>query len=160
MSDFDLWLEFEVGDPIDQPANSPVENFANVVITLSDGKRYCLNVWTFDFVPLARYSWPRRNMYSADLLVEKLDRVTIQGVVSDMLAAGELKPEWLCTETRRHPTCTRACEAGPPPPDAGPRASPGPCPLRPTQELQQVRDRVAFGPSEVDVRDLAGRSRM
>jgi hypothetical protein len=106
-SDFDLWLEFEVGDSIDQPANNPVENFTNVVIRLSDGKRYCLNVWTFDFVPLARYSWPYKKttdempakyVIPPDLLVERLDRVTIQGVVSDMLAAGELRPEWLCTD--------------------------------------------------------------
>jgi len=106
MSDFDLWLEFEVGDPINQPANRPVENFANVVIRLSDGKRYCLNVWTFDFVPLARYSWPYKNtdevpakyVIPPDLLVERLDRVTIQSVVSDMLAAGELRPEWRCAD--------------------------------------------------------------
>jgi hypothetical protein len=110
MSDFDLWLEFESGDPIDQPSNSPVENFANVVIQLTDGKRYCLNVWTFDFVPLARYSWPYKKdtgevpakyVLPPDLLVERLDRVTIQDVISAMLAAGELRPEWLCTDNEK-----------------------------------------------------------
>jgi len=106
MSDFDLWLEFEVGDPIDQPANSPVQNFANIAIRLSDGRRYCLNVWTFDFVPLARYPWPYKTtdevpakyLIPPDLLVERLDRVTIQSVVSEMLAAGELRPEWRCAD--------------------------------------------------------------
>lgn len=28
------------------------------MIRLSDGRQYCLNVWTSDFLPLARYSWP------------------------------------------------------------------------------------------------------
>jgi hypothetical protein len=106
MSDFELWLEFELGDP-DEPSNSATENFANITITLSDGRKYCLNVWTFDFVPLARYPWPykkpidqapARYVIPPDLLVERLDRVTIEAAVSEMLAEGELNPEWLCKE--------------------------------------------------------------
>lgn len=107
MTDFKLWLEFEIGDPADQPANRATENFANIMITLADGRRYCLNVWTFDFLPLARYSWPyEKNADEApakyvippDLFVERLDRSTIQAAVSDMLAAGDLREEWLCDD--------------------------------------------------------------
>jgi hypothetical protein len=105
MTDFELWLEFET-DP-DQTANRATENFANIVITMSDGRRYCLNVWTFDFLPLARYSWPyekqadevpAKYVIPPDLFVERLDRITIQAVVSDMVAAGELRNEWLCRD--------------------------------------------------------------
>lgn len=48
--DFELWLETELGDP-NQPANSPTENFCNINVTLPDGRRYALNIWTFDFLP-------------------------------------------------------------------------------------------------------------
>ena len=107
MTDFELKLEFEIGDPVDQPENRATENFAHIMIKLSDGRQHCLNVWTFDFLPLARYSWPyeenadevpAKYVIPPDLFVERLDRITIQAVVSDMLAAGELKPEWLCTD--------------------------------------------------------------
>ena len=110
MTDFELWLEFEIGDPVDQPANSSTENFANIMITLSDGRRYSLNVWTFDFLQLVRYPWPYEKDANAvpakyvippDLFVERLDRITIQAVVSDMLEAGELRPEWLVRRRQR-----------------------------------------------------------
>jgi hypothetical protein len=109
MTDFELWLEFEIGDPGDQPANRATENFANIVITLPDGRRYCLNVWTFDFLPLARYSWPYEKNHGEipakyvippDLFVERLDRTTIQAAVADMLAAGDLRTEWLCADEK------------------------------------------------------------
>jgi hypothetical protein len=106
-TDFELWLEFEVGADLDEPANRPTENFANIAITLPDGRRYCLNVWTFDFLPLARYSWPyeknadevpAKYVIPPDLFVERLDRPTIEAAVSDMLSAGDLRTEWLCTD--------------------------------------------------------------
>lgn len=106
MTDFELWLEFESGDPA-EPANRATENFANIKISLADGRRYCLNVWTFDFLPLARYSWPyekkadevpAKYLMPPDLFVERLDRDTIQAAVADMLAAGDLTKEWLCDD--------------------------------------------------------------
>jgi hypothetical protein len=101
---FDLWLEWETGEPRDQPANRPRTNFGNVIITLSDGRRYALNVWTFDFLPLARFPWPYEGgpgvqpaayVLPPDLFVESLDRATMESVVAAMLSAGELKDEWL-----------------------------------------------------------------
>jgi hypothetical protein len=108
--EFDLWLETELwmehgGDP-HQPANRPTENFCNVVVTLQDGRRYALNVWTFDFVPLARLDWPYAYdatkqqplapyLLPPDLLVARLDRDTLHGIIKTMLMRGEMKSEWL-----------------------------------------------------------------
>jgi hypothetical protein len=104
--EFELWLEFEIGDPT-QPGNRPTQNFANIRIKVADGRRYALNVWTFDFLPHARYPWPyetqpagtsSRYVVGPDLFVERLDRATIESVVAEMIARGELKPEWLLRE--------------------------------------------------------------
>lgn len=108
--EFDLWLETELwmehgGDP-HQPANRPTENFSNLSVTLKDGRVYALNVWTFDFIPLARLDWPyaydatkqqplARYLLPPDLLVERLDRDTLNGIIKTMLTRGEMKPEWL-----------------------------------------------------------------
>jgi hypothetical protein len=103
-SSFELWLETEEGDPT-QPANSPIENFCNINVTLSDGRRYALNVWTFDFLPLARYRWPyavkagqalAKYVHPPDLFVERLDRSTIESVVTQLLENQEMKSDWLC----------------------------------------------------------------
>ena len=108
---FTLWLEWEeVGGPPDHPAIRPQQNFGNVAITLADGRRYALNVWTFDFVPLARWPWPyepqaggRPALYviPPDLMVERLDRPTMEAVVSEMLKEGDLREEWLSPGTSR-----------------------------------------------------------
>ena len=60
-TDFELWLETETGEPLDQPANRPNKNFCNAVVMLPDGRRFAINIWTFDFLPLARREWPYEN---------------------------------------------------------------------------------------------------
>lgn len=104
---FELWLETEIGEPKEQPANRPRENFCNVVVTLEDGRRYALNVWTFDFLPLARFPWPYETrddtppadyVFPPDLFVESLDRDVIQRVVTELLATDQMKSEWLVEE--------------------------------------------------------------
>jgi len=35
-----------------------------------------------------------------DLFVERLDRTTNQAAVADMLAAGDLRTEWLCADEK------------------------------------------------------------
>ncbi len=101
---FELWLEIELGDP-SQQANRPPENFCNISVTLPDRRRYALNVWTFDFLLLARYPWPyelgvehapAKYVLPPDLFVERLDRATIEVVISEMLANNQMKSEWLC----------------------------------------------------------------
>jgi hypothetical protein len=104
-NEFQLWLEWEQGEPIDQPANRTAENFGNVVVTLGDGRRYALNVWTFDFLPLARFPWPHEArtdvapasyVVAPDLFVDSLTRSTLETVVAEMLDAGGLNERWLC----------------------------------------------------------------
>ena len=105
---FDLWLEVETGDPLDQPANRPNENFSIIEVKLQDGRRYALNVWTFDFLTLARYPWPyeideskepAKYLFPPDLFVEKLERNTIESIITQLLKNGEMKEEWLCKDS-------------------------------------------------------------
>lgn len=101
---FKLWVETETGDPVVQPANRSKENYCNISITLEDGRRYALNVWTFDFLPLARYPWPYEPkpeyepadyLLPPDLFVSDLTRTTITSVVEQLLKEDELRDEWL-----------------------------------------------------------------
>ena len=64
-NNFELWLETEIGDPL-RPANRPQQNFCNINITFDDGRFYALNVWTFDFLPLARFPYPYAYETTAD----------------------------------------------------------------------------------------------
>ena len=96
---FTLWLEWEeVGGPPEHPFLRPQQNFGNVGITLADGRRYSLTVWTFDYLPLARLEdapQPAAYMLPPDLFVESLTREMMETVVAQMLEAGELRDEWL-----------------------------------------------------------------
>ncbi len=101
---FDLWLETETGEPVNQTANRPNANFCNILIALEDGRRYALNVWTFDFLPLARYPWPYEMrpgveptdyLLPPDLFVSDFSRTTITSVVEQLLKEDELRDEWL-----------------------------------------------------------------
>lgn len=103
---FSLWLEFEEFD-LSEQAYRPEENFANIKVIIEDGRQYALNIWTFDFFPHARKEWPydqnspseeSKYMLPPDLFVEKLDRMTIDQVVKELLAKDEMKEEWLCSE--------------------------------------------------------------
>ncbi|APR75529.1 Hypothetical protein A7982_00875 [Minicystis rosea] len=99
---FDLWLELEHGQPHAEEHTS--EGFANVQVRLPDGRRYALNVWTFAFLPHARFPWPYDDtsglpaeyVLPPDLFVERLDRPTLERVVRQLLANREMKSEWLC----------------------------------------------------------------
>lgn len=105
---FELWLEIESGEPKDQPANRSYENFCNVEVTLTDGRRYALNVWTFDFLPLARLPWPyeanddaqlAEYVFPPDLFVARLERGVIHRVITELLATDQMKKEWLVAES-------------------------------------------------------------
>jgi hypothetical protein len=99
---FDLWLEFEHTEP--PPGHDPTDDFANVQVRLPDGRRYALNVWTFRFLHRAWFPWPyeitadrpAEYVVAPDLFVEALDRPTLERVVRELLAQGEMKSEWLC----------------------------------------------------------------
>jgi hypothetical protein len=99
---FELWLEFEHTEL--PPGHEPSDDFANVQVRLPDGRRYALNVWTFGFLHRARFPWPdevksgtpAEYVVAPDLFVERLDRPTLERVVSELLTHGEMKSEWLC----------------------------------------------------------------
>jgi uncharacterized protein (DUF1810 family) len=105
---FDLWLEWEFDAP--EPPHQPQQNFANVGVTLADGRCYSLNVWTFDFLPLARYDWPYEAkpelqpadyVLPPDLFVQSLTRPMLETAVTNMLEAGELREQWMSADLRR-----------------------------------------------------------
>lgn len=99
---FELWLEWEhwVWGPNDDPS----DDFANVVVTLSDGRRFALNVWTFKFLNRARamsdmggsLDAPADHIVPPDLLVERLDRTLLERVVSKLVAEDDIREHWLC----------------------------------------------------------------
>jgi len=106
MPAFELWMEVEIGEPLDQEANRPERNFCNISVKF-DGKRYALNIWTFDFLPLARRGWPYDEestetlatyLLPPDLFVERLDRPTVEAVISDLLANNLMDSQWLCDD--------------------------------------------------------------
>jgi hypothetical protein len=99
---FDLWLEVEIGEK-DDPANRPTENFCNVAVECEDGRRYALNVWTFDFLPIARFDWPydprqdepAKYLLPPDLFVERLDRESFEEIFTQLFKNGEMKDKWI-----------------------------------------------------------------
>ncbi|WP_234856524.1 hypothetical protein [Acinetobacter junii] len=101
VNEFDLWLEFELYE--NQSDRDSNVDFANVHVILPDGRKYALNVWTFDFFSHARYPWPyeigegvaSEYLLPPDLFVSRLDRQTLKHVIGLMLARNELKDEWL-----------------------------------------------------------------
>jgi hypothetical protein len=101
---FKLWLETEEYKTAPD-FDDPCDNFCNIAVTLADGRRYAMNVWTFDFLPFARYDWPyeivaekepAKYVLPPDLFVERLDRASIEAVIVQLLANNEMNPAWLC----------------------------------------------------------------
>lgn len=95
MSDFTLWLEFEVVDP----GNWDVENeFANIHVDLPDGRHYGINVWTYRFLETSikddQINGNNLNgLYQTppDLLVKELTRDCIEKTIKDLLKKGDLE---------------------------------------------------------------------
>ena len=63
-----------------------------------------MNVWTFRFLHRARFPWPYEDtsgrpaeyVVAPDLFVERLDRPTLERVVTQLLANGVMAEQWLC----------------------------------------------------------------
>lgn len=93
--DFKLWLEFEEVDR----GNWDIDNeFANIQVTLPDGRRYGINVWTFKFLETSI----RQNQengeclnglyeFPPDLFVKELTRECIEKTIADLLSKGNLE---------------------------------------------------------------------
>ena len=101
MPTFDLWLEFEfwreAGDTDD-----PNDDVFNMQVTLDDGRKYALNVWTFGSFPrlvTKAKSEPQdlngAYMPSPDLFVDRMDRELIESVVADLIESDQLRDDWL-----------------------------------------------------------------
>jgi len=96
---FEIWLEFEHWLP--QDGDSLDSDAFNMQITLCNGKKYALNVWTFQFVSTVLQKCRETGeclsgeyLPAPDLFVEQLDRAAIERIVTDMIRHGELKSEW------------------------------------------------------------------
>lgn len=108
MSDFILWLEFEefhfssshdfaTGQLEIHDWNNK-NDFCNIHVTLADGRRYGINVWTFDFfaTTVSHYKESGENaggIYQVppDLLVQELTRECIEATITDLLKRGNLE---------------------------------------------------------------------
>lgn len=102
MTDFVVWLEFE---ELDFAANrsgrqgwNSHNDFCTIHVTLNDGRRYGLNVWTYAFLATAidydeesgaqlggTYQIP------PDLLVRELTRECLEATIADLLKRGNLE---------------------------------------------------------------------
>lgn len=89
MKDFELWLEFEAVDP----DNWGIENeFCNILVTMKDGRKYGINVWTYDFLKTA-VEYDKKNgdnldgLYQIppDLFVKELTRDCIEKTIQNLL---------------------------------------------------------------------------
>lgn len=86
-----IWIEAE-------HLAEEVDDFCNIVVYLSTGARYALNVWTFDFFNVARaegemHASPAvKHLYihPPDLFVADLSRSTIERAVVDIIERGRL----------------------------------------------------------------------
>ena len=90
---FDLWLEFEITSPWGELEHG----FFDMLVTVEDGRRYVLSVWTFAFLERARRCAAEEGKYllAPDLLVDRLDREHLEQVVADLIASNGLRDEWL-----------------------------------------------------------------
>jgi hypothetical protein len=90
----DLWLEFELWhDDFDRD-----DEFFNMAVILSDGRRYALSVWTYKFLERARREDQEtgENLHGAylaapDLFVERLDRALLETAINDMIRHHRLR---------------------------------------------------------------------
>lgn len=94
-ADFTIWLEFEeVG-----LNNFDIENeFANIHVTLSDGHRYGISVWTFKFFETTIKQNQENGkcldgLYQIppDLFVKEMTRECIEKTIADLLSKGTWK---------------------------------------------------------------------
>jgi hypothetical protein len=94
MAEFMLWLEFEHITSAWDSSNEA----CNIHVTLTDGRRYGLNVWTYKFLTtLVGWDMERGEnlggLYQTppDLFVRELTRECIEATITDLLKRGNLE---------------------------------------------------------------------
>ena len=110
---FSLWLEFEAyADTYPGPDDDPECDFCNASITIDDIV-FGINIWTFGFVEYARSfdetsgeAKPEkaRFLIPPDLLVDRLDRTTIEHAIHALLSQGSLPSHWIGNESTKEST--------------------------------------------------------
>lgn len=102
MSDlpFKLWLEFELY--MSEDGYDPTTDFFNMCIIFPTGKKYALNVWTYNFFIEVFHKEKKldssiqgRYNHAPDLFIEYCDRKLIEAIVSDIINKKELSDNWL-----------------------------------------------------------------
>lgn len=95
MNDFKLWLEFEEVDPDNWNVNN---DFCNIHVELNDGRKYGINIWTYDFFKTATEydnisgeNWGRLYIIPPDLFVKELTRDCIEKTIDNLLKMGNLE---------------------------------------------------------------------
>jgi argininosuccinate synthase len=95
MTDFEIWFEFEA---VDFSQSDMKNEAANIQVNLVDGRRYGINVWTYNFlkttVEIDEISGENLNgLYQSppDLFVQILSRECIEKTISDLLRKGNLE---------------------------------------------------------------------
>ncbi|KOP39102.1 hypothetical protein DBB36_16550 [Flavobacterium sp. WLB] len=95
MSDFKLWLEFEEVDPDNWQINN---DFCNINVELADGRKYGMNVWTYEFLKtVVEYDKTNGNnleglyVIPPDLFVKELTRSCIEKTIEDLLKIDNLE---------------------------------------------------------------------
>lgn len=95
MIDFKIWFEFEA---VDYTKSDLKNDAANILVQLSDGRKYGINVWTFTFlntiVENDKSSGENlKGLYQLppDLFVEELTRTCIEKCINDILEKGNLE---------------------------------------------------------------------
>ncbi len=92
---FELWIEAEHWAPGEW---SPADDVTDAVVTLPDGSRWVASFCAFDHLAALRRNCAEsgenlggRYLWASDLiLVEDTSRATIEAVVQDLLASGDL----------------------------------------------------------------------
>ena len=87
MRKFDLWLEFEELEGWEDKKC----DFANILVTLNDGRKYGINVWTYDYWNMAKEEDETPYVIPPDLFVAELTRECIKQSISKLLDQGELE---------------------------------------------------------------------
>jgi hypothetical protein len=108
MNDFTLWLEFEevrlsssqnfgASQPETDDWNNKNDS-CNIHVTLADGRRYGITVWTFDFFAtiVGHNKASGENLgglyqVPPDLFVQELTRECIEATITDLLKRGNLE---------------------------------------------------------------------
>ncbi|MEO1052634.1 MAG: hypothetical protein AAFX87_18520 [Bacteroidota bacterium] len=90
MKQFELWLEFEQGDTTEWDRTN---EFANIQVSLPDGRKYGINVWTYGFFnsELGESKKSDRYLIPPDLFVAEMTRKCIELAIDDLLEEGDLE---------------------------------------------------------------------